>query len=104
MVWAEKEGRISLLLRKNYECIDVLFRLAEHSGIKPCPVALQDRNGRSASRSPILRRRLIENRPASPNGAGLREGMGRRRKIIAHLHLVTPNQIKPKLNQKQNRS
>ncbi len=35
MVWAEKEyGReFTKFLRNNYECTDVLFRLAEHSGI-----------------------------------------------------------------------
>ena len=35
MVWAEKEygPDFAKFLRKNYECIDVLFRLAEHSGV-----------------------------------------------------------------------
>jgi aspartate 4-decarboxylase len=35
MVWAEKEyGReFAKFLRQNYECTDVLFRLAEHSGV-----------------------------------------------------------------------
>jgi len=35
MVWAEKEygPQFSSFLRKNYECTDVLFRLAEHSGV-----------------------------------------------------------------------
>ena len=35
MVWAEKEygPEFAQFLRKNYECTDVLFRLAEHSGI-----------------------------------------------------------------------
>jgi aspartate 4-decarboxylase len=35
MVWAEKEygSEFAKFLRKNYECTDVLFRLAEHSGI-----------------------------------------------------------------------
>jgi len=35
MVWAEKEygPRFAQFLRKNYECTDVLFRLAEHSGV-----------------------------------------------------------------------
>jgi aspartate 4-decarboxylase len=35
MVWAEKEygPDFAKFLRKNYECTDVLFRLAEHSGV-----------------------------------------------------------------------
>jgi len=35
MVWAEKEygPGFAKFLRKNYECTDVLFRLAEHSGV-----------------------------------------------------------------------
>ncbi|HTY86108.1 MAG TPA: bifunctional aspartate transaminase/aspartate 4-decarboxylase [Candidatus Acidoferrum sp.] len=35
MVWAEKEygPDFARFLRKNYECTDVLFRLAEHSGV-----------------------------------------------------------------------
>jgi aspartate 4-decarboxylase len=35
MVWAEKEygPEFAKFLRKNYECTDVLFRLAEHSGV-----------------------------------------------------------------------
>lgn len=35
MVWAEKEygPDFAAFLRKNYECTDVLFRLAEHSGV-----------------------------------------------------------------------
>jgi aspartate 4-decarboxylase len=35
MVWAEKEygPEFARFLRKNYECSDVLFRLAEHSGV-----------------------------------------------------------------------
>ena len=35
MVWAEKEygPDFANFLRKNYECTDVLFRLAEHSGV-----------------------------------------------------------------------
>jgi aspartate 4-decarboxylase len=35
MVWAEKEygAEFAKFLRKNYECTDVLFRLAEHSGV-----------------------------------------------------------------------
>jgi aspartate 4-decarboxylase len=35
MVWAEKEygPEFAAFLRKNYECADVLFRLAEHSGV-----------------------------------------------------------------------
>ena len=35
MVWAEKEygPEFAAYLRKNYECTDVLFRLAEHSGV-----------------------------------------------------------------------
>jgi aspartate 4-decarboxylase len=35
MVWAEKEygAEFSKFLRKNYVCTDVLFRLAEHSGV-----------------------------------------------------------------------
>ena len=35
MVWAEKEfgPAFAEYLRENYECIDVLFRLAEHSGV-----------------------------------------------------------------------
>lgn len=35
MVWAEKEygPEFAKFLRKNYECADVLFRLAEHSGV-----------------------------------------------------------------------
>jgi len=39
MVWAEKEHgpAFAKFLRKNYECIDVLFRLAEHSGIVLMP-------------------------------------------------------------------
>ena len=39
MVWAEKEygPDFATFLRKNYECIDVLFRLAEHSGIVLMP-------------------------------------------------------------------
>ena len=39
MVWAEKEygPAFAKFLRKNYECIDVLFRLAEHSGIVLMP-------------------------------------------------------------------
>jgi aspartate 4-decarboxylase len=39
MVWAEKEygPGFAKFLRKNYECIDVLFRLAEHSGIVLMP-------------------------------------------------------------------
>jgi aspartate 4-decarboxylase len=39
MVWAEKEygQEFAGFLRKNYECIDVLFRLAEHSGIVLMP-------------------------------------------------------------------
>ena len=39
MVWAEKTyGPVfAKFLRKNYECIDVLFRLAEHSGIVLMP-------------------------------------------------------------------
>jgi aspartate 4-decarboxylase len=39
MVWAEKEygQEFGGFLRKNYECIDVLFRLAEHSGIVLMP-------------------------------------------------------------------
>lgn len=39
MVWAEQEyGRaFARFLRKNYECVDVLFRLAEHSGIVLMP-------------------------------------------------------------------
>jgi len=39
MVWAEKEygPDFAKFLRKNYECIDVLFRLAEHSGIVLMP-------------------------------------------------------------------
>jgi aspartate 4-decarboxylase len=39
MVWAEKAygSDFAGFLRKNYECIDVLFRLAEHSGIVLMP-------------------------------------------------------------------
>jgi aspartate 4-decarboxylase len=39
MVWAEKTygPEFARFLRKNYECIDVLFRLAEHSGIVLMP-------------------------------------------------------------------
>ena len=39
MVWAEKTygPDFAKFLRKNYECIDVLFRLAEHSGIVLMP-------------------------------------------------------------------
>ncbi len=39
MVWAEKTygPEFAKFLRKNYECIDVLFRLAEHSGIVLMP-------------------------------------------------------------------
>ena len=39
MVWAEKTygPGFARFLRKNYECIDVLFRLAEHSGIVLMP-------------------------------------------------------------------
>jgi len=39
MVWAEKTygSDFAKFLRKNYECIDVLFRLAEHSGIVLMP-------------------------------------------------------------------
>jgi aspartate 4-decarboxylase len=39
MVWAEKTygPDFARFLRKNYECIDVLFRLAEHSGIVLMP-------------------------------------------------------------------
>jgi len=39
MVWAEKSFGTDFaeFLRKNYECIDVLFRLAEHSGIVLMP-------------------------------------------------------------------
>jgi aspartate 4-decarboxylase len=39
MVWAEKEygPDFAKFLKKNYECIDVLFRLAEHSGIVLMP-------------------------------------------------------------------
>jgi aspartate 4-decarboxylase len=39
MVWAEKEygPGFAKFLRKNYECIDVLFRLAEHSGVVLMP-------------------------------------------------------------------
>jgi len=39
MVWAEKEygPDFAKFLLKNYECIDVLFRLAEHSGIVLMP-------------------------------------------------------------------
>ena len=39
MVWAEKEygPAFGKFLRKNYECIDVLFRLAEHSGVVLMP-------------------------------------------------------------------
>jgi aspartate 4-decarboxylase len=39
MVWAEKfyGPDFARFLRKNYECIDVLFRLAEHSGIVLMP-------------------------------------------------------------------
>src|SRR5881394_14461 len=39
MVWAEKEygPDFAKFLGKNYECIDVLFRLAEHSGIVLMP-------------------------------------------------------------------
>ena len=39
MVWAEKEygPDFAKFLRKNYECVDVLFRLAEHSGIVLMP-------------------------------------------------------------------
>ena len=39
MVWAEKEygPDFAKFLRKNFECIDVLFRLAEHSGIVLMP-------------------------------------------------------------------
>jgi aspartate 4-decarboxylase len=35
MVWAEKEygAPFARFLRRNYECADVLFRLAEHSGV-----------------------------------------------------------------------
>ena len=35
MVWAEKEyaPEFAKFLRKNYVCTDVLFRLAEHSGV-----------------------------------------------------------------------
>jgi hypothetical protein len=35
MVWAEKEygAGFAKFLRENYECTDVLFRLAEHSGV-----------------------------------------------------------------------
>jgi aspartate 4-decarboxylase len=35
MVWAEKEygPEFAAFLRENYECVDVLFRLAEHSGV-----------------------------------------------------------------------
>jgi aspartate 4-decarboxylase len=35
MVWAEKEygAEFAKFLHKNYECTDVLFRLAEHSGV-----------------------------------------------------------------------
>jgi aspartate 4-decarboxylase len=35
MVWAQKEygPEFAKFLRENYECIDVLFRLAEHSGV-----------------------------------------------------------------------
>jgi aspartate 4-decarboxylase len=35
MVWAEKEygPEFATFLKRNYECIDVLFRLAEHSGV-----------------------------------------------------------------------
>ena len=35
MVWAEKEygPEFAQFLKKNYECTDVLFRLAEHSGV-----------------------------------------------------------------------
>jgi aspartate 4-decarboxylase len=35
MVWAEKEygPEFTAFLRRNYECTDVLFRLAEHSGV-----------------------------------------------------------------------
>ena len=35
MVWAEKQygPEFAEFLRKNYECTDVLFRLAEHSGV-----------------------------------------------------------------------
>ncbi|MDC4203233.1 MAG: hypothetical protein MPW17_02955 [Candidatus Manganitrophus sp.] len=35
MVWAEKEYGPDFVkfLRKNYECVDVLFRLAEKSGV-----------------------------------------------------------------------
>src|SRR4051812_19031953 len=35
MVWAEKEygAQFAKFLRKNYECTDVLFRLAEHTGV-----------------------------------------------------------------------
>jgi aspartate 4-decarboxylase len=39
MVWAEHEygPAFAKFLRKNYECVDVLFRLAEHSGIVLMP-------------------------------------------------------------------
>ena len=35
MVWAERQygPEFTSFLRKNYECTDVLFRLAEHSGV-----------------------------------------------------------------------
>jgi aspartate 4-decarboxylase len=39
MVWAEKEygPEFAKFLRKNYVCIDILFRLAEHSGVVLLP-------------------------------------------------------------------
>ncbi|RYD38170.1 MAG: bifunctional aspartate transaminase/aspartate 4-decarboxylase [Verrucomicrobiaceae bacterium] len=39
MVWAQKEygPEFAKFLRKNYQCIDVLFRLAEHSGVVLMP-------------------------------------------------------------------
>ena len=39
MVWAEKNfgPDFAKFLRKNYECVDVLFRLAEHSGVVLMP-------------------------------------------------------------------
>ena len=72
MVWAEKEygPEFAKFLRKNYECTDVLFRLAEHSG-----VVLMHGGGFGGpewsvrvSLANLARGDLSENRPVSPRG------------------------------------